>query len=184
MKESKKSKKVEKPSKICYLDFDDFSESNNRLDWLWALKEHFPKFKVNVFTIPTKTTVQFLEYIETLEWINVCIHGLKHINNEDVPEKTLRDLPIFGYSKIYRAPFWQLSDEMYKKLKSCQYTIMIHPDDPREGIKYNWNTKDSPPNLDILYGHGHVQDVCDNGIVESFENIMKLPVDTEFKFYE
>jgi hypothetical protein len=146
------------------------------------LKNEFPNFKVNLFTIPSKCSVEFLEYIEELKWIQICVHGLKHINNEDVPEKSLVDLPMFGYSKIYRAPFWQLSDEMYERLKKLDYKIMIHPDDSREGIKYNWNIKDSPPPLDILYGHGHIQDVCDNGLVESFENIMKLPKDTEFRF--
>ena len=169
-------------NKICYLDLDDFGEANTRLDWLWILKNEFPNFKVNLFTIPSASSLNFLEYIKTLDWIQICVHGAQHLNNEEVSESSLKEFNKFGYAKVYRAPFWQLSDEMYNRLKKLDYKIMINPSDFREGIKYNWNIKDSPPELPILYGHGHVQDVCENGLMESLENIMKLPKDTEFKF--
>jgi hypothetical protein len=170
--------------KQVYLDFDDFSESNNRLDWFWMLKKEFPNFKVNLFTITKDCSISFLEYIKDLDWVQLCIHGTKHLNNEEVSEKDLTDLTSveLGFTKIYRAPFWQLSDVMYERLKKLGFKIMLHPDDLREGIKYNWNIKNSPPPLDILYGHGHIQDVCENGLVESFSNIMKLPKGIEFKF--
>jgi hypothetical protein len=174
--------------KEVYLDFDDFGETNNRLDWLWMLKKEFPNFKVNLFTIMSDFNDSFTSYIEFLDWIQICVHGVEHINNEEVSEELLKgDFPYRGQSKdliakIYRAPYWQLSDVMYERLKKLDYKIMLHPDDPREGIKYNWNIKDSPPDLPILYGHGHIQDVCNNGLVEAFENIMKLPKDTIFKF--
>jgi hypothetical protein len=173
---------LDNTNKICYLDFDDFSESNNRLDWLWILKKEFPNFKVNLFAIPDQMPIDFRHYILSLDWIQLCIHGKSHINNEDIGETFLVMAPAERYAKVYRAPFWQLSDTMYERLTKLGYKIMIHPDDPREGIKYNWNIKDSPHPLDILYGHGHVQDVCENGLVESFDNILKLPKDTEFRF--
>ena len=169
--------------KICFLDFDDFGEQNNRLDWLWMLKEEFPKFKVNLFTCVGKCNPQFLEYISTLHWIQLCFHGWNHVNYEDVSEKALSmAVKDFGFAKIYRAPYWNLSDKMYERLKKLGFKIMLHPDDPRQGIKYNWNIKNSPPSLDILYGHGHIQDTQGNGLVEAFENIMKLPKDTDFRF--
>jgi hypothetical protein len=170
--------------KQVYLDFDDFGEFNNRLDWLWMLKKEFPNFKVNLFAIPEQNQhLQWMDYLRSLDWIQLCVHGYWHDNNEEIPEIMLRDdFPMKGFAKVYRAPFWQLSDNMYQILKKLNYKIMIHPDDLREGIKYNWNIKGSPPPLDILYGHGHIQDVCENGLVEAFENIMKLPKDTEFKF--
>lgn len=181
-RQSLKTTKELKSSKICYLDFDDFGETNNRLDWLWVLKKQFPNFKVNLFTIISDYGGEFENYIETLDWIQICHHGINHVNNEEVAELNL-DIPK-GYNpvRIYRAPYWQLSDVMYERLTKLGYKIMLHPDDIREGIKYNWNIKDSPPNLPILYGHGHIQDVCSNGLVEAFENILKLPIDTEFRF--
>lgn len=167
---------------ICYLDFDDFGEQNNRLDWLWMLKKEFPNFKVNLFSIPWENRNPiWREYIKSLNWIQLCVHGFYHKNNEDVSQANLIAYGI-AFSKVYRAPFWQLSDIMYNKLTKLEYKIMLHPDDPREGIKFNWNIKDSPLDLPILYGHGHIQDVCQNGLAESFQNIIKLPKDTEFKF--
>jgi len=169
--------------KTVFLDFDDFSEDNNRLDYLWMLKNEYSNFKVNLFAIPEKCGGKFLDYIHNLSWIQLCIHGWFHKNNEEVGPEHLeictRDL---GFAKIYRAPHWQLSETMYKRLKEMGFKIMLHPDDSREGIKYNWNIKDSPPNFDRIYAHGHIQDVCGNGIVESFGNLMKLPKDTEFSF--
>ena len=168
--------------KIVYFDCDDFSEQNNCLDWLWMLKKQFPKFKVNLFAIPAQCSHKFLDYISSIEWIQLCIHGWKHINNEEISEQVLIDLKNSCYVTIYRAPYWQLSDMMYKKLTKLGYKIMLHPDDLREGIKYNWNIKDSPPNLPFLYAHGHIKNVCSNGIEEASSNIIKLPKDTEFRF--
>lgn len=169
--------------KIVYLDFDDFHEQNNRLDWLWMLHKEFPHFKVNLFAIPMKCNAFFSGYISSINWIRLCVHGYNHVNNENISEAALKLLPkCYGYNKVYRAPYWQLSDKMYERLKKLGYKIMIHPDDPRQGIKYNWNIKNSPPYLDVLYGHGHIQNTQGNGIIEAFENIMKLPKDIEFKF--
>jgi len=167
--------------KNCYLDFDDFSETNNRLDWLWMLKNEFPYFKVNLFTIPSQCSERFLMYIMDIKWIQICLHGLEHKHNEDINDKALKILTP-AFTKIYRAPYWQLSDVMYERLKKLKYKIMLHPDDSRDGIKYNWNIKDSPPPLSILRGHGHIHDTQGNGLVEAMENIMKLPKDTRFKF--
>jgi len=168
--------------KTCCLDFDDFEEKNNRLDWLWQLHDEFPYFKVNLFTIPERCKDSFLEYIRKIDWIQLCVHGWEHKHNEHVPENKLIVCSATGYAKVYRAPYWQLSDEMYKRLKKMDYKIMLHPDDSREGIKYNWNIKDSPPSLDTLLGHGHIQDTQGNGLIEAMENILKLPKDTKFKF--
>lgn len=170
--------------KICYLDFDDFSEKNNRLDWLWKLHDEFPYFKVNLFTIPDQFYGNFSAYIRSLNWIQVCIHGFYHKHNEEISEKVLdwRSKELALFAKIYRAPYWQLSNKMYERLKKLGYKIMLHPDDPRQGIKYNWNIKDSPLFLDILYGHGHIQNTQGNGIEEAFGNLMKLPKDIKFKF--
>lgn len=170
--------------KTCFLDLDDFSEYNNRLDWLWKLYWEFhPNFKVNAFAIPSSCSWAFVKYIKYLGFINLCVHGRNHEHNEDICEFNLKSIVKKGdYSKIYRAPYWQLSDKMYNRLKKLGFKIMLHPDDPRKGIKYNWNIKNSPPFLDILYGHGHIQDTQGNGLVEAFDNILKLPVDTEFRF--
>ena len=169
--------------KIVTLDFDDFSETHNSLDWFWMLKKEFPKFKVNLFAPFGLSSNSFFYYVNRIKWINLCFHGKKHLNNEEVTEEELKTAQLdYSFSKIYRAPYWQLSDKMYKRLKKLEYKIMLHPDDSRQGVKYNWNIKDSPPPLNFLRGHGHIQDTQGNGLVEALPNIMKLPKDTEFKF--
>jgi len=169
---------------ICYLDLDDFQEQTNELDLLWKLKERFPYFKVNLFAIPIGNSDEsWREYIKSLDWIQFCVHGFFHVPNEEVPKDTLILLSYSGYSKVYRAPCWDLSDQMYQILKELEFKILLHPTDPRDGIKFNWNIKDSPPNLDILYGHGHIGYGAGNGLEESFENIIKLPEKTDFRFF-
>ena len=166
-----------------YLDFDDLTEGNNRLDWLWMLKNEYPKFKVNLFAPFGLSSNSFFYYVKSIKWINLCFHGNKHLNNEEVTEKELKTAQLdYSFSKVYRAPFWQLSDGMYEQLKKLKYKIMLHPNDSREGIKYNWNIKDSPPYRKILFGHGHIQDTQGNGIVEAFGNLLKLPKNVKFKF--
>ena len=174
-------------NEIVFLDFDDFSEQNNRLDWLWMLKNEFSNFKVNLFASFSLSSNGFFYYINNIKWINLCFHGSKHLNNEEVTKKELETARLdYSFSKVYRAPYWQLSDKMYKRLKRLGYKIMLHPNDSREGIKFNWNIKDSPPPLKILYAHGHIQNYPSgpkgNGLVQAMENILKLPKDTNFRF--
>jgi len=124
-----------KPSKVVYLDFDDFGERNHRLDWLFQLRSVFPNFKVNLFTIPSECSVEFLNYVATIDWVQLCVHGFYHKHNEDVDEKFLENRSQLHQHKhfapIYRAPYWQLSDEMYERLTKLGYKIMLHPDDSR-----------------------------------------------------
>lgn len=185
-KSSKKTSDSKNSKQIVYLDFDDFGEKNHRLDLLWQLHDQFDDFKVNLFAIPNNCPPEFVDYVAGLGWIQLCVHGYYHKHHEEVDEKFLINRSklhqYHHFAPVYRAPYWQLSDTMYERLKKLGYKIMIHPDDPRQGIKYNWNTKDSPPFLKVLYGHGHVQNVCDNGIEQSMENILKLPKDAEFRF--
>lgn len=172
---------------ICFLDFDDFGETNNRLDWLWMLRKEFLNFKVNLFTIPDKFygNGAFRTYIKSLDWIQLCIHGYYHKNWEEISEKVLTEL-LWDFAPVYRAPYWQLSDTMYKRLKKSGFKIMLHPDDLRRGIKFNWNIKNSPPSYNFIYGHGHIQDYPigpeGNGIIQAFDNILKLPRDIDFRF--
>jgi hypothetical protein len=62
---------------------------------------------------------------------------------------------------------------------------MLNPEvlDDRNGVRFTWNLKDKP-NLNnyILIGHGHIPNVCGNGIVESLDRIKMLPKNTRFKF--
>ena len=112
------------------LDLHDFSVLNNRLDLLLKIKEHFPNFKVSLFTIPydyqTEKNIEgrtlrskTLEAIkENLEWMQIIPHGLTHMPREfencdketfrlalaSIDEAFKKDgLP---YEKGFCAPYW------------------------------------------------------------------------------
>lgn|SRR3990167_2571509 len=76
------------------LDLHDFSILNNRLDLLLKIKEHYPDFKVSLFTVPFDVQYEVntqaiihreaaLKKIkECLDWIQIIPHGLTHMTNE------------------------------------------------------------------------------------------------------
>lgn len=118
------------------LSLDDFSVLNNRLDLLYKIKEHYPNFKVSMFTIPVDLHYEkdiqriyrdaALEKIkECLDWIQIIPHGLTHMAKE--MEKCDRGLFKYGvlpsideafkkdglpYEKGFKAPFWLWNQEI------------------------------------------------------------------------
>lgn len=165
---------------IVYLSYDDFHDNNHRMEYLKELRNYFNNFKISVFAIPSQTTSIWLDK----EWLELCVHGFSHLEHEDLSISVLEALSKY-YQKIYKAPFWQLNNRMYERLVACDYKIMLNPEDPKEhryGIYFNWNLKNEPDlTKSVLVGHGHIQNVCDNGLEESLERVKMLPKDTEFR---
>lgn len=76
------------------LDLHDFSVLCNHMDTLLKIKEHYPDFKVSMFTIPYDAVreittqgrlvrEQELQKIQNnLDWIQIIPHGLTHIPRE------------------------------------------------------------------------------------------------------
>lgn len=159
-----------------YLMLDDYNEGiATCVDALKELEDYFDNFKVNLFVSGG------LKRIKRKPNQSYCLHGWDHTNWEDVSVANLRR---WQYDKIYKAPFWQLSDEMYTRLKDEGWKIMLNPEveDAREGIRFGWNIKDERPDGNELIAHGHTHNVCGNGIEESLDRIKKLPVNTTFEF--
>src|SRR3989344_6335826 len=73
--------------KVC-LDLHDFSVVNNRLNLLLKLKEHFPDFKISLFTVASDISADWgpfcirgdmlKEIKKHLDWIQIIPHGLFH----------------------------------------------------------------------------------------------------------
>lgn len=111
------------------LDFDDFSVLRSRMDLFLKLKEHYPKLKVSLFTIPydyqyegSTLRIQREEALaiihQNLDWMEIIPHGLLHIEREfekcdrwtmkmalqSIDETFRKDgLP---YVKGFKAPYW------------------------------------------------------------------------------
>jgi hypothetical protein len=170
-----------------YLDLDDWNKPNDTPEVYKALKEldHYfdGGFRVNLFVssklpIPDKRALQ--------EMGDYLMHGTKHQNWEVPTYAEIYRWENAKRTKIYKAPYWQLTDELYERLIERKWRVMLNGEDKdevRNGIRFNWNIKDNPSlNNHILIGHGHVQNVCDNGLLESMDRIKMLPRDTNFKF--
>jgi peptidoglycan/xylan/chitin deacetylase (PgdA/CDA1 family) len=138
------------------------------------------------------------------DWIEIAVHGFTHVPKEMLTydEKTIeglltatenlyvmfrRDKNInINFVNGFCAPYWLRNESTDKVLKERGYWIAINDNVNPLGLsfyKYNWSIGDKfPEDMPIVRGHGHVQDVCDNGLIESFDNLLTIPDDAEFKF--
>jgi hypothetical protein len=73
---------------IC--DFDDFQDlyEKHTLEKLDELKNILPKLKVNLFTIPRKTSVGILKEANSRDWIQLIPHSFKHNDNYECSKMT------------------------------------------------------------------------------------------------
>lgn len=138
------------------LDLDDFTPTNNGLFYLKKLREHFPRMKVSLFTIPlrasgNKIVEDWLQYpdlvkeINGLDWIEILPHGFFHpvpyIGKGEFEkisyDKTVLALKAieeyfnqlkFNWAKVFKAPHWQISKGAMKALKTLGYVLAIRPD--------------------------------------------------------
>ena len=174
---------------IVFLGLDDFGETNSQLDLLWRLRGYFDDFKVNLFSIPNDClNLNFLRYIDSLKWINICLHGYYHDHYEKIDETTLNILTNKKsnyFNKVYKAPYWELSNVMKNRLLKLGFLIV-------EDNFVNWEIDVKPPKKTLIHGTGHIYQhdyKSVNGNIGSslfhhYKNIIKLPKNTKFKLYE
>lgn len=189
------------------IEYDDFSPTNSNFGILENFKEHYPNFKVTLFTVPweirfgrsmkesTPITLKkfkpFVDAINECDWIEIALHGLTHapvefselsyeatIKRIVIGMKMFENVGIKNFAKIFKAPQWEISREAEQAARDMGFIVV------KDGY-YNWNLAKDKPNADAVEPfimHGHVQDDCDNGMQETQHRVMKLPVDTEFMF--
>lgn len=187
------------------VEFDDFSPRNSNLSYLEEIKEHYPDFKVTLFTVPWEirfgsqapiTLPDFEPWVRAVkgaeDWIEIALHGLTHaplefgeISYEGAKKRILVAEKMFEnrgikLAKIFKAPQWALSVEGKKAAEDLGYKVV-------EDHYYPWNLKDDlTPELmaqaekKIVVAHGHVQNTMGNGTEEVMPRIMKLPPGTKF----
>jgi len=160
------------------VDFDDFCEEENKLDLLYKLKEKIPNFKVTLFTIPGKSSNKFLENLKKNDWMQFGIHGEYHtyLECEKWDKNKINQVldkyePLGYYEKLFKAPYWRGNEEIYKVLDERGYIIAENK--PIEYVKNKY----------LLYNysvHGHISNVCDNGIEEKYDYYSSLNGDFKF----
>lgn len=186
------------------LDFDDFSPMNHRIDLIDELRQRYSGFKVTMFTIPWDirfnpqgkgtpiTDMKYAEWVSYVKkaikdgWMEIAIHGLTHAPTEfhDLTYEEAKNRIVVAQkmfvnvgieiNDMFKAPQWLINDDGRRAVKNLHLNLM-------EDGYYNWNIKDDMPKGDLI-AHGHIQDVMDNGLEESFTRLMKIPKDAEWVF--
>lgn len=162
------------------VDFDDFSEANHRLDLLHILHEANPRFRCTLFAIPALGTDKFWDSVP--DWAELAAHGwlhphpleAKHWTYEEAFD-TMLAVPE-RFSDGFKAPGWQVSNGTYKALRDLDWWIADHwenNDRRPAGIRAHVITPAAGAGTDPDHWHGHIPDVCGNGIEETFSELLR-----------
>ena len=156
---------------IC--DWDDFCESNHRLDLLMQLHDANPAFRCTLFAIPGLCPESFLAWLP--DWLELAVHGWMHPDPREAENWTYDQAVAVmgaapdGFVKGFKVPGWQISDDTYQALIDAGWWCADHPDNngrrPAGLRAHVCGTGD--------HWHGHIQNVCGNGLEETFPMVLE-----------
>lgn len=161
------------------IDVDDLHEGHDRLDLLVRLREANPAFRCTAFAIPARCSAAYLASLP--EWIELAMHGWEHGDppsdggecrhwSYERMQDAIFDKPA-RFVSGFKAPGWQISDECYEALVDHDWWVADeHLQDARRPaglLAYLHEDADDR-------WHGHVQNVCGNGLEERFDELLAL----------
>lgn len=160
------------------VDFDDFTEADNRLDLLEQLREANPAFRVTLFAIPALGTDEFWDSVP--EWCELAMHGWAHPHPRESETWTYQQAGELlsakpkRFVKGFKAPGWQVSDGTYFALLDMDWWLADHWTNV-ERIPEGLRSHLILPNYraDPHHWHGHIGNVCANGIEETFPELLQ-----------
>ncbi len=155
-------------------DWDDFHETNHRLDLFARLKEANPAFRATVFAVPGLCSEAFLDTVP--DWLELAGHGWLHPHSREAEHWTREEaldvlLSLPGrFVDGWKSPGWQISDGTYEALMDLDWWCADHPDNDRrrpQGLRTHvWGEGN--------HWHGHIQNACSNGLEETFDDVLAL----------
>lgn|SRR3990167_3281962 len=178
----------------CNHVISDMCQSHDCCDVLLKFKEINPAFKATLFTIPGEMTPELMRWcLFNSEWIEIAVHGFYHESNyecekmsydefDDMMEHSSVRRTVAGMEKGFKAPGWQISDDIYLWLKDNGYWVAD------QAYNNDRRPKDLPvyiidENPEITSIHTHTWNCVGNGVYELFDEICeKIKDETEFKF--
>lgn len=130
--------------KVAIVEADDFQDKYDRngLEMLFYWKAKYPKFKITLFTIPNKTSLNLRCLLEPYnDWIELAVHGWDHDSNyecwEWTEEKTQAlmarckitngETLALPLKKIFKAPGWMITDKYGGYTASEELPISKNP---------------------------------------------------------
>lgn len=161
------------------VDFDDFHATNHRLDLLHQLRDANPRFRCTMFAVPGLGDDAFWDSVP--EWCELAVHGWLHPDPreaagwsyEEAIDTLLAAPPRFVEG--FKAPGWQISDGTYLALQDLGWWCADHwENDWRrpEGLPTYVLPPEAATGTHEECWHGHVQDVCQNGLQETFSGLL------------
>jgi hypothetical protein len=194
------------------IDIDDFSVLNNRFDLFMRLKEHYPKLKLSMFTIPFDYQHElgqgkllrdkYLKVLkDNLDWIQLIPHGLSHMPHEfeNADKETTRvalqaideafEKDGLPYEQGFKSPYWLWNKDVVGVLDKHGWWGAIDRDQPdmlstKRFYQYTHSIDEHfwTSNLPVWKLHGHMSQPDHNNIDDCFLNLMRMPHDAEFVF--
>jgi hypothetical protein len=168
------------------VDFDDFCESDHRLDLLQALRDVNPSFRCTLFAIPALGSDAFWNAVP--EWCELAVHGWEHPHPREAENWTyLEAVKVLArkparFVEGFKAPGWQISDDTYRALMDFGWWVADHyENDERrpQGIHAHVISPAASSGGDPDHWHGHIGNVCGNGIEETFGVLLPRVVEAE-----
>lgn len=158
-------------------DTDDLFDGNDRLDLLTQLKEANPRFRMTAFCVPALAADDYWDSLP--DWIECAGHGWTHPHPREAEDWTyeqamdvLLSLPT-RFVNGWKSPGWQISDGTYQACAELGYWVADqHYNDHRRpaGLRYHCEG-------DGEHVHTHVQNVCGNGLEETFPMLRRKVID-------
>jgi hypothetical protein len=169
------------------VDFDDFHAQNTGFEWLYRLKEANPLFKATLFAVPGLGTPAF--WISVPTWLELALHGHMHPHPEECVDwsyeralTALKTAPI-PFVKGWKSPGWQISDGTYFALLDEGWWVADKDYNDHRRPDGLWHHLDGESVDGLEHWHGHIQNVCGNGLEETFPVLLeKVKAATEFRF--
>lgn len=193
-------------------EFDDFGATHvisdqcqsrdcrSKLDQLHYANNDF---KVTLFTIPGELTKELADWCKANDsWVQLALHGFYHRDNWECAKMTYEEFdqhvnefqPMIDnyFVKGFRAPGWQISDDIYKWLQDHgwwvadqSYNTSRRPRELKAYVNDNgqFMTWDGVKFDRIDAWHGHTWDCVGNGIYQTYPELeSKVKQAQEFKF--
>ncbi len=141
------------------VDFDDFEDKNTGFELLLRLKKLESNFKATLFSIPMGVTLPTIEKVKEMGWLELAVHGWNHGHKECENWTKAWALQVLegceqaGFAKVFRAPHWATSQNLYEALLERGWVCADHPKNvskqPRGLLSY---VVDATPGA----VHGHI----------------------------
>lgn len=164
-------------------DTDDLYEGHDNMHLLLELKAANPLFRMTAFCVQARGSAAYWDSLP--DWIECAAHGEYHPHPREAEDwpyakamSVLSAKPA-RFVRGWKSPGWRVSDGTYRALEIMGWWIADHPDNnDRRPALLPTHVVGSGDHV-----HTHVQDVCGNGLNETFPTLLeRVRNATSFEF--